>query len=300
VSTTPPAATDRARRLGPVQQMVQVWRYRELLGNLTRKELKVKYKNSVLGFAWSLLNPLLYLVVFSLVFTVIMPNGLPYFAFFFMAGLLPWNFFSTALGSATGSVVGSAGLVKKVWFPREILPLASICAAMVHFLLQSLVLAAALLVFTYAPSWEFLILLPLALLAMVTFLAALSIGLSATNVYLRDTGHLLELVILAWFWVTPIVYFYGLVSHKLSTNGIPGWLGLLNPITPTIITFQRAVWGNHLVPLQGSTKRLPALPTGGVGWYAGVLGIVLVASLVLLALALALFGKLEDNFAEEI
>ena len=101
-----------------------VWRYRELLGNLIRKELKVKYKNSVLGFVWSLLNPMLYLVVFSIVFQEVLRVQIPYYAIFFLSGLLAWNFFATALSAGTGSIVGNAQLVQKVWFPREILPLA--------------------------------------------------------------------------------------------------------------------------------------------------------------------------------
>ena len=114
--------------------------YRELLVGMTRKELKVKYKNSILGFAWSLLNPLLYLVVFYIAFVKILGSGVPAFPIYLLSGLLVWNLFSTGLGGATGSVVGNAGLVKKVWFPREILPLASIGSMLVHFFLQSLVL----------------------------------------------------------------------------------------------------------------------------------------------------------------
>ena len=107
-----------------------MWEYRELLGNLIRKELKVKYKNSALGFLWSLLNPMLYLVVFYVVFTSSSPPSIPYFPIFLLSGLLPWNLFSAGLGGGTGSIVSNAGLVNKVWFPREILPLASIGAAL--------------------------------------------------------------------------------------------------------------------------------------------------------------------------
>src|SRR5207248_4697248 len=119
-------------RINLRQRFRDIWAYRELLGGLVRKELKVKYKNSVLGFLWSMLNPALYLVVFYVVFQLILKNGIPQFAIFLLAGLLVWNLFSTALPGATGSVVGNSGLVKKVAFPREVLALSSVGAALVH------------------------------------------------------------------------------------------------------------------------------------------------------------------------
>ena len=130
---------------------------------MVRTELKVRYKNSALGFAWSLVNPLLYLVVFYIAFDLILGAGIPAFPLFLLSGLLVWNLFSAGLGAATGAVVGNAGLIKKVSFPREILPLASIGAALVHFFLQSAVLAAAFLVTRWNVAWAYIPLLPLAL-----------------------------------------------------------------------------------------------------------------------------------------
>src|SRR5438270_1622828 len=138
--------------------------HRELLLNLVRLELKAKYKASALGFAWSLLNPLMYLVVFYVAFDVILGAGIPRFPLYLLAGLLVWNFFTAAVTSGTGSVVAGSGLVKKVWFPREILPLASVGAALVHFFLQLLVLIVALVALRHPVGWAELPLLPLALL----------------------------------------------------------------------------------------------------------------------------------------
>jgi ABC-2 type transport system permease protein len=157
-----PRLADVSSRPNAWQRVVNVWRYRELLVSLVRKELKVKYKNSVLGFVWSLLNPALYLVVFYVVFKYFLGAGLPLFAIFLLAGLLPWNLFGVALGAATGSIVQNPSLVTKVWFPREILPLASIGAGLVHFVLQTIVLFAALLIFRHAPSPTFLAITPVA------------------------------------------------------------------------------------------------------------------------------------------
>ncbi len=288
---TPAPSPDIARKRGPFRRIADVWVYRELLLNLTRKELKVKYKNSVLGFLWSLLNPLLYLIVYYVVFQYFLKTSIPVFAVFLLAGLLPWTFFSNAMAGGTTSIVGNAALVGKVWFPREILPLAAIGAAMVHFFLQSVVLIGALFVFGISPAWGYLPLVVPALLALVLLLAALTVALSAVNVYLRDTQHLLELLLMAWFWMSPIVYPYRQVSDQLGR-----WssLYLLNPMTSILITFQRIFYNKV------SAGGTPILPDGSVWWYLRNLMIVGVASVVLIAGALALFGRLEDDFAEEI
>lgn len=282
-------AYEVSQRPGPFQRVGLVLGYRELLVDLTRKELKVKYKNSVLGFLWSLVNPLLYLVVFSLVFQGILRSDVPYFAIFLLSGLLAWNLFNAGLGGATGSIVGNASLVQKVWFPREILPLASIGAAMVHFFLQLIVLALALLAFRHGPAWSYVPLLVPAMAVLLVWTAALGIALSAVNVYLRDTQHLLELVLLAWFWFTAIVYPFRLVADRL---GEWTWIMFLNPVMIVVLTFQQAIYN----PAPGQiTEHVES-----IGWFLGVLGITGAVGLVALFGALVLFGRLEDNLGEEI
>ncbi|MGH9181961.1 MAG: ABC transporter permease, partial [Acidimicrobiales bacterium] len=147
--------------------MGAIWRYRELLAGLVRKELKVKYKNSALGFFWSMLNPALYLVVFYVVFVKILRAGIPEFPIYLLSGLLVWNLFSTSLSAATGSVVGNSAIVKKVAFPREILAMASVGASLVHFFLQAVVLLGALAVFRHTPSFTYMALLPVALVTLL-------------------------------------------------------------------------------------------------------------------------------------
>ncbi len=282
--------------------MADIWRYRELLGNLVRKELKVKYKNSTLGFLWSLLNPILYLVVFWVVFDLVLGSGIEDFPIFLLAGLLPWNLFSTSLGSATSSVVANASLVNKVYFPREILPLAGIGAALVHFFLQAVVLIGALAVFRYAPAWEYLPVVVLALAVLLVLGAALGIALAAINVYLRDTQHLLELVLLAWFWITPIVYQYKLLSDKLQEKSV---LLLVNPMTSLVLAFQRGIYNRVGGPTTGgrfggATQSSGILPDASMLWYLRNVAVVGVVSVALLVGALWLFGRLEDNFSEEL
>jgi ABC-2 type transport system permease protein len=263
---------------------------------MTRKELKVKYKNSALGFVWSMLNPALYLVVYYVVFQVILKNGLPYFTIYLLSGLLVWNLFSAALAGATGSVVGNSALIKKVDFPREVLPLAAIGAALVHFFLQTLVLFAALAVFKYNVNWEYMPLLVPALLVLLLLAAAVGILLSAINVYMRDMQHMLELLLLAWFWGTPIIWYFGLIEKVGSSRHA---LVLLNPVASVTLTFQRAVYG-RVSYTDGAGVKHAIIPDYSVLQHLELLGAVAVASLAVLWLAFVVFGRLEGNFAEEL
>jgi ABC-2 type transport system permease protein len=212
----------------------------------------------------------------------------PRFAIFLLSGLVAWNLFLGGVSGATGSIVSNAPLVQKVWFPREILPLASIGAALVHFFLQLLVLFGALLAFQHAPQWSYFPALVLALVVVLILTAALGIALAAANVYLRDTQHLLELVLLAWFWLSAIVYPIRLVTDRL---GDQAWIALLNPIIPIVLTFQRVIYNP-----EGDT----VLPDAELGWYLRNLSIVGVGALALFFGALWLFGRLEDDLGEEI
>ncbi len=283
----PADVTEWSKRPNPFQRLALVWRYRELLRNLVRKELKVKYKNSILGFVWTLLNPTLYLVVFTIVFEKLLDAQVPYFAIFFLSGLLAWNLFSAAVSGATGSIVGNAALVQKVWFPREILPLASIGASLMHFVFQASILLTALIVFGRAPDWPLLPLVPLALVVLLLVASAVGVLLAALNVYLRDIQHLLELALVAWFWMSAIVYPFRLIDEKLGDNA---FLALLNPVIPVVITFQKAIYN----PTDDT------VPTYGAGWYLQILLVTGGAAFLSLLAALHVFGRLEDNFSEEI
>lgn len=296
-------ALEVSKRPNPFQRIGHLWQYRELIANLTRKELKVKYKNSILGFVWSLLNPLMYLVVFSLVFNIISATPVPYYGIFFLSGLLAWNLFSTALGQGTSAITTNAQLVTKVWFPREALVLASVFSALVHFFLQSIVLLVALLVFQRSPDYAFFPVFLFALVVLLLFATALAIGLSAVNVYLRDTQHLLEVALLGWFWVSAIAYPFGLVQEKLVDRWGAGaeWLAGLNPVLTVVITFQRTLYNpDYSGTSQSAINEANSLPYHPWSWYMGLLGGAMTASLVLLFGSLWLFSRLEDNFAEEI
>jgi ABC-2 type transport system permease protein len=266
----------------------------ELLTELVRKDLKVKYKNSALGFIWSLANPLLYLAVFSLVFIKILNNGIPAFPVLFMSGFLVWNFFNLATLSGTGSVVGNANLVRKVRFPRVVLPLSSVGFAGVHFVLQLGVLLALLAVFYRDAFGPQLVLVVPALAVVVVFATAMALLASALNVRFRDVEHLLEVILLAWFWMTPIVYPVTFVRDQLA--GAP-WLFRLymaNPMAGVVTAMQRAI---YVHPVAGGRQILPA---GGYGFYLTWLGVAGAIALALLALGLWTFRRLQADFAEEL
>ena len=273
----------------------------ELLTELVRKDLKVKYKNSALGFIWSLANPLLYLAVFSLVFGVFLKNNVPWFAVLFMSGFLIWSFFNSATLDATGAVVGNANLVRKVRFPRVVLPLASVGFAGVHLALQLLVFFLFLIP-SYPDAFgpQLLLLVP-ALAVTVIFTVAMSLLASSLNVRYRDVQHLLEVALLAWFWLTPIVYPVTLVRNELAGSGVL-WMFkfyMANPMTAVVVAAQRAVYV-HPVVIGNDGKLVQVLPSGGYGFYLQWLAVAAVVSAVLLVIGLWTFRRLQADFAEEL
>jgi ABC-2 type transport system permease protein len=274
---------------------------REILLNLIRKELKVKYAASVLGAVWSLLNPIVYLAVFSFVARVL-GAGIADYAVYLLSGLLAWNLFAASMTSGARSVLDNANLVKKVAFPREILPLSAVGVAVVDFALQSGVLLVFLLVSGYGLHLPELALWPLAFAALLTLTVALSLWLSALSVRYRDVGHLLTIALLVWFWATPIVY-AGHQVQLLAEGGTGEWLGvprfalyLLNPLTGVVEGFHRALYA----VVQPVEQEAPVLFTVSLAWVAAVVGAVLVASLAGLWLAWRYFFARSGDFAEEL
>ncbi|MCU1426465.1 MAG: type transporter [Actinomycetia bacterium] len=302
VQTRPAVAQTRVLRArrSVFGRVRDIWTYRELLVRLVRKELKVKYKNSSLGFLWSLVNPLLYLLVYTLAFQVILQAGIPQFPIFLLSALLVWNLFGTGLGAGVTSIVVNAGLVKKVWFPREILVLAAIGAALVHFFLQAGVLLVFMAAVQHRVAFAYFPLMFLALVVVLVFTAAVAILLSAINVYLRDTQHFLELALLAWFWITPIVYPFMLMGKRAKWQVA---LYMCNPLTAVVLAFQRALYARLDGPTTGKITRYGTsaiLPHWGMAGYGGYVLAVGVFSVALLFVALYVFGRLESNFAEEL
>jgi ABC-2 type transport system permease protein len=283
-----------------VARLRELGRAREILSNLVRKEVKVQYKGSVLGVAWAMLNPILYLAVFSLVTTVVLSRGIPNFPVYLLSGLLAWNLFSGGLSMSARSVVDNGNLVNKVYFPREVLPLASLGTGLVDFVLQATVLAGFMLAYRYDFWGMSLLLLPLSIVALLLFTTAVGLLVAALNVRYRDTQHLIQVALLLWFWFTPIVYPSGLMYEKLSSIdllGVSGFhLALANPMVSIVMGFQRGLY--RFVRPSG-TDALVLAPVS-LGWLALMLGGVAIASLVLLWLSWRTFFRMSGDFAEEL
>ncbi len=286
--------------IGVRQRLREIWLSRELLVYLVRTEIKVKYKNSVLGLVWSMIAPAMTLAIYFFVFQVILNNHIPHFVIYLFSGLLLWNLFSLGVLTGTGVVVNNAGIVKKVSFPREILSLASVGSACVFFAFQCVVLVIFMLALQHKPDMAYFPVLLLALVAGIALAGALAVLLSAINVYLRDTQHLVEVLLTAWFWACPIVYAYQAnIGNKLGPRGL-AWVYFLNPMVPLVLSFQRCIYAHVTVMIPGQAAPYPVLPGKSMVWFAGLDFGVLLLAVCLFLVALAVFGRLEGNFAEEL
>jgi len=259
---------------------------RELLWNLTLRELRSKYKRSVLGWAWSMLNPLATMAIYTFVFGVIMqakpppgdPSGLDLYGFYLLAALLPWNFFAAVTGSSMGTLVGNAGLVKKVWFPREVLLFASSASWLVSMAIEIGVFCVALLIVgNMVLPWLPVVLVLMLLLTL--FATGLALILSAVNVYFRDTAHLWGILSQIWFFATPIVYPATLVEDRLSPALVRIYEA--NPMAVFASAFRAALYDLRW-------------PTVNQFLYLTII------SVVSIALGLWVFGRLSPRFAEEL
>jgi len=222
-------------------------KYRSLLHNLVKRDLKVRYRNSLLGVMWSLLNPLLMMLVFSLIFGKLMPReDIRQYAVFFLVGLLPWQFFTGSMISGTVSTTSSAHMINKIYFPRELLPTSSILSNLVNFLLAFVVLVF----FLYASGiglTVYALWLPALVLTQIVFTLGLALFLSALNVFYRDVLMILDVVLLAWFFLTPVIYPLEWLGETQTIMGItfdPAQvMRWLNPMASIIDGYRTVLWG---------------------------------------------------------
>ncbi len=231
-----------------LKHLRELWQYRELLRNLVVRDVKVRYKNSILGIVWSWLNPLLMMVVYTIFFTVLLRNTtFPHYPVFLLCGLLPWNFFSESLTSATASIVNNAHLIKKVYFPREVLPISVVFSSLVNFIIALPVLLVLVLVFGVSLTpWA--LLLPVTILIQLAFTIGLVLILSTLNVFYRDTHFILNVLMLAWFFLTPVFYPIETVPQNATVLGVTFnarlWLYRLNPMASIIASYRDLLyWG---------------------------------------------------------
>lgn len=294
--SAPSSAALQQGRPSVREKAAELIRYRELAANLVRKELKVRYKSSVFGFLWSLANPAMYAVVFFTVFEIFLPGGVPGYTTYLLAGLLAWNFFSNATAQGTLAVVSNSDLVKKVYFPREVLAFAPTGANFIHLLLQMSVLVIFMLLTGHPFAGAAAVpLVLLALVSLLVFTIGLSLGLSAINVKARDTQHFIELALLAWFWLTPIVYPSNVVAERLGGTDVLGIsllrIYLLNPLARIVLAFQRGVYGE--IP-DGALIDAP------LSWFYLGTAYAFGVGLIVLGLGWWAFSRLDATLAEEL
>ncbi len=220
-----------------INQLKEIYGFKNLIYNLVARDLKVKYKGSILGFLWSLLNPLIMLIVYTVAFKYIIKIRVENFPLFFLCGFLPWTFLSLSLSMAVSSIKDNANLVKKVYFPREILPLSIVLSNLVQFLLTFIILIPALILFKIKLGFP-LLFLPLIILFQLAFTLGLAFILSSLNVFFSDVRHLLEILLQIWFWLTPIIYPVNFVPERFQS------LYRLNPAVLFVESYRNSLLYN--------------------------------------------------------
>lgn len=258
-----------------MKTLIEIYKYRQMVCSLVRKDLRGRYKGSVLGFLWTFINPLLQLCIYTIVFSTIMRMGIEKFYIFLFVALVPWLFFSACLQNGATVIIQNQDLVKKIYFPRLVLPLSYVTSSFVNMLLSFVVVFAVLIFTGFGINFYALLFLPLIML--VEYLLGLGITLitSACTVYLRDLEHILGIIGMAWMYLTPVIYPPEMVPKQYQL------LFQLNPMTPIVTAYRDILY----------YKRPPDLQTLVL---AAILGIIIIVTGSLL------FNKLQKGFIEEL
>ncbi|MDE3157007.1 MAG: ABC transporter permease [Acidobacteriota bacterium] len=260
--------------------LAQLVRYRGLIQSLVARELKARYRGSVLGFFWSFVNPLLLLLVYTFVFSVVLPGGAPPdvrpYSVFLFAGLLPWTWFSTSLIEAANSLIAGGNLIKKVLFPAEVLPTVSVLANLVHFCLGLPILALFIIYYRIPLSLTELAWFPIVILVQLTLTLGLAYLVAALTVHFRDIKDILVNLLTLWFFTTPIIY-----SMNDAPKGARRFLNL-NPFTHLAISYQEILFYRG--------------PYGHWKWLLALWA----ASILVFLFGYFVFDRLRDSFAEEV
>ena len=259
-----------------VRNMELMWDYRELLWNLANREITQRYKQSVLGYAWVILNPLFQLIVMSFVFDVVLriPSlGVP-FILFLSAALLPWNLFTQSLTSSSNVLVSNSNLLTKIYFPREILVYSTIIAKIVDFFFSCIVLIFFLIIFKI-PITIYFIWLPVIFVIQLFLMAGLSLIVAALNLFYRDIQYLLNLVLLLWMYITPVMYPIEIIPTKYR------FIMSLNPMAVIVNAYRQVL-------LSGKNPNLYSLTVAAL------------VSFIVFSFGFVIFKKLEGEFADYV
>jgi lipopolysaccharide transport system permease protein len=270
-------------------RVLELWRYRSLVYNLIVRDLKVRYRDSLLGFLWSLVSPLLMMAVFTLVFGYFMPNrSVHAFHGFVLVAILPWNWFSAAVSGGLYSVVNNAPLINKIYFPREVLPISVVLSELVNFLLALPVLLAILVAAGIPPTVHALW-LPVVIAIQLAFTLGIVLVLATAHVYFRDTGMIMSVLLLAWFFLTPIIYdIQQFRATAVPVLGISAekFMYYVNPMASLVATYR--------VILYGAADGPPGAPA------LNFLLRTAVTALGALVLGYVVFTRFSGRFGEEV
>ena len=252
----------------------KLYDYREMLKTSIKKDIGGKYKNSFLGVLWSFVNPLLQILVYAIIFPLIMKSDIENYVVFMVCGLIPWNYFSTVINRSSFTMIENGNIIKKVYFPREILPISVVTSETVTFLISSILI----LLFTFGYGLEItinIIFYPLVLLVQYIMLLGISLIVSSVTVYFRDLQHFIGVLLQLFFYATPIVYAVDVIPVNFQ------WILKFNPMTYIIEGYRDIFWG----------QTSPDIST---------LLIVLAIGVVLCIVGYLIFNKLQKRFAEEL
>lgn len=247
-----------------------IYQYRELIWALALKELHVRYKRSVLGFVWALLNPALLMIILTLVFGSIMRFRIDHYAIFLLSMLLPWTFFSQSLAYGVESVVNNASLMKKVRIAKLVFPVAAVLANIINFVLSLIPLALLVLILRFPLHWTW-IYLPVPMAGLFLFTLGMAFFLAAVNVFFRDVSHIVQIILSAWFYFSPIIYSLDFIPKKYQ------FLFKLNPLLYVLNGFRLSIYYGLL----------PKAPSVAMSLACGI---------VTLAIGFAVFRRLQDSF----
>jgi ABC-type polysaccharide/polyol phosphate export permease len=251
-----------------------LYNYRELLNTNVRKEIRGKYKGAWLGIVWSFLNPLLMLLIYAIVFPYILRIEVENYTMYLMVALIPWNFFTTVVQLGAGSIVNNGNILKKVYFPREIIPISVVTSGLINYLITFLIVVIFLLFSGIGISWT-LLLFPVIAIIQYILILGLTFALSALTVYIRDLEHFVGVFLLMMFYVTPVIYNPEMLPVKFE------WVLKINPMAYIIEAYRDILY----------YKQLPDMLN---------LSVIAVMSIAFLIVGFVIFKKLERNFAEEL
>lgn len=258
-----------------ISRVKEIYNYREMIFSLIKRELRGKYKASVLGFVWTFLNPLFQMLVYTIVFSFIMRSGIEHFAIFLFVGLIPWNFFGVSVANGASCVVSQENLIKKIYFPRIVLPISFVTSMFINMLLTFIVIFAVLFFSGYGINPLAVCFLPLVMIIEYILSLGICMLVSALTVYFRDMEYILGIINMAWMYLTPILYTTEMVPEEFRT------VFNLNPMTPVILAYQQILYHKQL-------------PETGTLIHAGIVGFVI------LVIGIIVFERMQRKFVEEL